>query len=231
VHDVCDIYWAGLGDLAPHHLALLDAVETGRRDAYLRAEDRARFALGGVLLRLVVASRLGVAPEAVRVDRTCPGCGEPHGRPRIPGAELHVSVTHSGDFAVIAATAAGPVGVDLEAVRTFEHQPLLDDVLAPSEHDGDTSLEAFFCYWTRKESVLKATGAGLAIPMHTLEVTPPAQPPRLLRYPRTLEARMTDLAPAPGYAGAATVLTHGQIAFRPRDGSALLQACGDSFAK
>jgi hypothetical protein len=60
--------------------------------------------------------------------------------------------------------------------------------------------------------------------MELLEVTPPAQPPRLLRYPKALAARMVDLAPVPGYAGAATVLSHRPVTFRLRDGSSLLHA-------
>ena len=221
----CEIHWARLDELDPRHLALLDDVELGRRRSYVREQDQARFTLAAVLLRLVAGSRLGVAPGDVDVDRTCDACGEPHGRPRLPSTELHLSVTHSGDFAAVATTAAGPVGIDLEVVRPFDHRPLVNEVLAPEELDGDTSLEEFFTYWTRKESVLKATGAGLRVPMCMLTVTPPEQSPRLLRYPdeTASEACMIDLCPEPGYVGAATVLDPGPVVFHARDGAALLR--------
>ncbi len=227
LHAGCDIYWARLDELKSRHPVLLDDVELARRKAYVHEEDRARFTLAAVMLRLVVAARSGVAPGCVRVDRTCAGCGKPHGRPRLPGDGLDVSVTHSGDFAAVAASTAGPVGIDLEAVRPVDHQPLLNEVLALEERDEATSLEAFFTYWTRKESVLKATGTGMSIPMRTVIVTPPAQPPRLLRYPSVpaLPARMIDMSPARDYAGAATVLSDEPVAFRPQDGSELLRAC------
>lgn len=226
IHASCDIYWARLDELDPCHLALLDDVELDRRSAYLHEEDRARFTLAAVMLRLVVAARSGIAPGCVPVHRTCAACGKPHGRPRLPGDWLHLSVTHSGDFVSVAASTAGPVGIDLEALRPLDHQPLLDGVLAREERDKVTSAEGFLTYWVRKESVLKATGAGLSIPMHTLIVTPPARPPRLLRYPSVpaLKAQMMDLSPARDYAGAATVLTEGPVAFHPQEGSELLGA-------
>jgi 4'-phosphopantetheinyl transferase len=223
----CDIYWGRLSELRPRHLALLSDVEAGRRDAYLHAEDRSRFTLGAVLLRLVVGTRLGLAAAAVRIDRTCAGCGQPHGRPRLTDGELHLSVAHSGDFAGVAVTAAGPVGIDVEVVQSLDHWALLDDVLAHEERKQEPTLQEFFRYWARKEAVLKATGAGLTVPMRTVVVTRPARPARLLRYPGdpAPAAQMIDSAPAPGYEGAATVLGAEPIAFRTRDGDGLLRGC------
>src|SRR4051794_37321895 len=92
----------------------LDAAERGRRDALLRAEDKARFVTAAGLLRLAVAERLGIAPGAVAVDRACPDCERPHGRPAVPGAGLEVSVSHSGDLVAVALVAGEtPVGVDV----------------------------------------------------------------------------------------------------------------------
>lgn len=183
--------------------------------------------MGAVLLRLVAATRLGVSAAAVHVDRTCAGCRQPHGRPRLTDAGLHVSVTHSGDFVGIAMTAAGPVGIDVELVQSFDHRALFGDVLAYAERRYEPTLEEFFRYWARKEAVLKATGAGLTVPMRTVAVTRPRRPPRLLRYPGgTPAVQMTDSAPALGYQGAATVLSAEPVAFHVRDGHGLLRACG-----
>lgn len=222
----CDIYWGRLDELRPRHLLLLSDVEVNRRGAYMRENDRARFTLGAVLLRLVVGARLGLDAAAVHVDRTCADCGQPHGRPRLTDSELHLSVTHSGDFTGIAVTAAGPVGIDVEVVRSFDYRALLDDVLAHEEREREPTLQEFFRYWTRKEAVLKATGAGLAVPMHTVVVTRPARPPHLVRYPggRPPASHMIDSAPAPGYEGAATVLGAEAVAFRTRDAGGLLRA-------
>lgn len=224
----CDVYWAHLDELRPRHLELLSDGELARRAAYRRDRDQARFALAAAMARLVIASRLGIAPRDVEVDRTCERCGQPHGRPRLPGHELHLSVTHSGDLAALAVSTAGPVGIDLEVVRPLDHQALLDEALAPEERAGPVSPHAFFTTWTRKESVLKATGAGLSVPMRGVVVTPPVEPPRLLDYPGTprLPAQMLDLALAPGYAGAVTVLSDQPVTFGRHHASGLLRVPG-----
>jgi 4'-phosphopantetheinyl transferase len=221
----CEVYWARLDELQACHLELLDDVERARRNQYAREDDRARFALGAVLLRLVVARRLGVAPRRVRVDRTCDTCGSPHGRPRMLDGSLALSVTHSGELVAVAVSTAGDIGIDVEIVRPLDYVPLIAEVCAPDEACEVTDARAFFVYWTRKESVLKATGAGLALAMRTLTVTPPSQPPRLLRYPRVppLLAQMVDLMFADGYAGAATVLSCDPVVVRTHDAIALLR--------
>jgi 4'-phosphopantetheinyl transferase len=212
----CDVHWAALDQLRPSHLDLLDATEHERRTAYVREDDRTRFALAAALLRLTVADRTGTAPEAVEIDRTCPTCGKPHGRPRLPGGALHLSVTHSGPCAAVAVTKVGPVGVDVEALRAFDHERLLDEVLAAEERVAVTGTEEFMTIWTRKESVLKATGAGLTIPMHQLTVTAPTDPPGLLHYPgdESLAATMAELTGIDGCVGTVTVLTRADVTFR-----------------
>ena len=221
---VCDVHWAWLAALRPHHLRLLDGAERDRRAAYLHDRDRDRFALGAALLRIVVGTRTDVAPDRVRIDRTCSSCGEPHGRPRIADEPVEVSVSHSGDVAAIAVTDGGPVGIDVEAVRQLQYRSLLDEVCAGTERGWVRSVRDFFVYWTRKESVLKAVGVGLDVPMSGLVVTPPNEPPRLLAYREgaPISARMADVAPSAGYSGAVTVLTTGPVVFREHLANALL---------
>jgi 4'-phosphopantetheinyl transferase len=219
----CDVYWARMSSLRTGHASLLDERERERRRAYLRDEDRARFTLAAALLRVVVGLRLGVAPERVAVDRSCPRCGRPHGRPRVV-PPLEVSISHSREVATVAVTTAGAVGVDVEAVRPVAYEPLLDDLCAAEErpHVGDT--EAFYRYWTRKESVLKAAGVGLTVPMREVRVTQPDAAPRLLAYPggARLAARMADASLTDGYIAAVTVLTDASIRFRDHDAVFLL---------
>src|SRR5882724_585210 len=113
----CHVFWARPSDGWAAAGGWLDAGERGRRDLLARAEDRERFVTAAGLLRRVVAERLGVAPGAVTVDRTCPDCDRPHGRPVIPGAGLEVSVSHSGDLVAVALVlGSSPVGVDVEAL-------------------------------------------------------------------------------------------------------------------
>jgi 4'-phosphopantetheinyl transferase len=180
-------------------------VERARREALRRPADRDRFTVAAALLRLVAARWTGLAPERVPVERTCDRCGKPHGRPRIPGYDLHVSISHSGRRVAVA-TAPVPVGVDVEEVRELSVAELSGYVLGPDEQaDG---LAGFFRYWARKESAVKATGDGLSVPLAGVRVSRPDEPARLLGYATRPElvATMRDLAPVPGYAAAVTVL-------------------------
>jgi len=210
------VWLAGLDASRDWHLRLLDDRERHRANQYRRPADQSRSVLAAALLRLAAGDRMGIAPDRVDIDRTCPDCERPHGRPRLPGSGLHVSVAHSGDWVAVALTDAAPVGVDVEQVIEIDVSALARSVLDSDETDGLTSTHNFFVYWTRKESALKATGDGLTVPMNRVLVSPPDQPAELRGYPGRsrggkLVARMYDLVPGPGrgdgYVAALTVLT------------------------
>ncbi len=121
---------------------------------------------------------------------------------------FQASISHSGEWVVAALTRAGPIGVDVEQVVDLDAASLLDTVLSTEESLDDATTEDFFRLWTRKESLLKATGEGLALPMSEVVVSGAHEPPRLLRLGALAdpEARMWDLSPAPGYAAALAAL-------------------------
>ncbi|WP_460304541.1 4'-phosphopantetheinyl transferase family protein [Actinocorallia aurea] len=190
------VLWRRTADPEAEDLALLDAVERERRARYLREDDKRRFTLGVVMAKRELATRTGLDPSGIVLDRTCPGCGASHGRPTYPG--WHLSVSHSGGLVGLA-VAEVPVGLDVE-----ERGRSLDDIaeaVIEAEPPGDLHV-----YWTRKEALLKATGDGLKVPMTDLVVSGASEPPALLKWrgrpdlpDRTV---LVDLDPAPGYAGA-----------------------------
>jgi 4'-phosphopantetheinyl transferase len=203
----CAVWWADPTRSVPADAEVLDPVELSRLESLRMPADRARFRCAAALLRRLVAAETGLAPERVRVDRRCPTCDRPHGRPLLPGLGLHASVTHSGDRVGVALTRLGPVGLDVERLGERDVLPLTRLVLGEGEHAADEAQ--FYRYWTRKESVVKATGAGIVAGLPLVRVSAPDQPPRLLAYPDgpTPAATMHDLSPGDGYAGAVTVLT------------------------
>jgi 4'-phosphopantetheinyl transferase len=219
-----EVWWGRPGSELPWHVALLDGVERERRSAFRRAEDKARFTVATAVLKLVVARRVGVPAERVGIDRTCEDCGRPHGRPRLPGTGLAASISHSGDRVAVALTGSVPVGVDVEQVRPIGIAEMAGHVLAADE--SAATLAEFFCYWSRKEAMIKATGDGLRMPLPKVVVTGPQDPPRLLRYgDRTdLVASLSDLDPGDGYAAAVAVLAAGPVRVEPYDASTLLAA-------
>ncbi len=220
-----DVWWAGPDQARTEHLDLLTGVEAARREALRQAADRDRFTVAAALLRLVAGRLTGLAPERVPVERGCARCGRPHGRPRISGYDVHVSISHSAGRVAVA-TAAVPVGVDVEQVRQIAVDELGSQTLGPDERADDVA--GFFTYWARKESAVKATGDGLAVPLSGVLVSPPDQPARLLGY-RTrpgLVATMCDLSPGAGYAAAVTLLAAGPCRATEHDAGELLRSVG-----
>lgn len=230
----CDIYVADLASETDADLALLDPVELARRETYMYAGDRSRFTLGVALSRRAAGVRLGMAAERLRIDRRCVRCGEPHGRPLLPGTGLHLSVSHSAELVVVAVTAAGPVGIDVELIdhgREWPTEQVASMRLAVHEPGSQvppmgpaasasqvTTTDRLYRTWCRKESVVKATGEGMRVPFDEVVVSAPDARPELLEYRgRTLGAQLTDLKLRAGYAAALTVLADAPVKVRVRE--------------
>jgi 4'-phosphopantetheinyl transferase len=202
-------------------LRLLDDVEQGRFEAYRQEADKRRFLTGRVLAKTVAAERLGIPLESVKFDATCEDCGKPHGRPRIPGADLALSISHSGELIGLAATPSIPVGLDVETTTRRADDGLIEYALSPAETASLAGLPeedraaAFFVYWTRKEAVMKATGKGLRIPLKSITFSRHDEPARLVSSddpaldPAT--TRLADLKAADGYRAAIAVLTTDEL--------------------
>ena len=209
----CTVLWADLSILDDRFESVLAEGELRRAARYLRTEDRSRFVLGAALLRFAAGACIGIEPIRVEIERSCQWCAAPHGKPRLVGRgrEWHVSVTHSGSLAGVAITRSGAVGLDVEFAVDRDYQPLLESVLSADEAPPESRF-AFLTYWTRKESVLKATGAGLTRPMGDVVVSAPSAAPRLISYSgRSAGATMFDLSPATGYVAALTVFSTGPV--------------------
>ena len=210
----CVVYLGRLRQLRDHHPALLDPPETQRRSRLSTSEDQDRFTLAAVLLRIVAGRAIGVHPAAVPVSRRCDRCGREHGRPQLLDTGLHASISHSSDLVVVALTAAGRVGVDVELVRDRPYRGLLPSVCTVDEQSFVHTPSDFYHYWTRKEAVLKAMGEGFETEMTNVVVAPPYRQPALRSIvgDDTAASSMSAVAPA-GYAGAVAVLTRSLVAF------------------
>jgi 4'-phosphopantetheinyl transferase len=203
----CQVWWAGPGMARSWHTDLLTSAEEGRVATLVREADQKRLIVGNALLRLAVQSVLGEPPV---IDRTCSDCGRPHGKPRVVGHDLHVSVSHSGDRVAVALTWAAPVGVDVEEITDIATEDLRRMVVAP----GETMVWGFFDMWARKEAVLKALGHGLRTPMTSLTLSEHGV--------EGLDCTVVPLDAGRGYAAALAVLTTQPITVSEVDGSALL---------
>ncbi len=222
--DWCHVYFAPSDMFRPSHLRLLSPQELARRQQFRRQIDADLFGLATVMVKLAVATCLGRPPEQVDIDRTCPTCSRPHGRPRLHGSGLEVSISHSGNFAAVALTPGAPVGIDIEQMSSIDTGSLLPYVLDQTELDGVRDANDFYVSWTRKESIAKALGRGVMNGLNDIVVTAPSEAPRLLAldFAAPPAARMRDVAPAADYAGAVTVLTSGDVTVDVRDEAGML---------
>jgi 4'-phosphopantetheinyl transferase len=200
----CDVWWARPVDpaSAPRLVALLDAHERERLARFRRPADTARYLAAHALTRLVLADLLGRDAASLAFDRTC-RCGKQHGKPVLVGDDVPgFSFTHGGELVGVAVHAGGPVGLDVEQVRELADLDAMSaHVYSPTE-PPPARPEDFFVTWTRKEALLKATGAGLSAPMSSITLgrrgvaswTGDGAPNR--------SAWVRDLSPAEGYRAA-----------------------------
>lgn len=216
------MWWAGLD----HTPDLMDDAERTRHAALRRDPDRRRFMVGSALLRLAAGRLLGRAATSVQVDRTCPDCAQPHGKPRIvDGDGLEVSVSHSGQRVAVALTFGAALGVDVEELnRTLDHVAMGRSVLAGTEAAADVTT--FLAYWTCKEAVLKATGDGLRVPLTSLTIADPTNHPRLATWPARPHlvdtVTLHRLDPGPDHLAALAVLDPAPRPIHQHDATPLL---------
>ncbi|WP_405571493.1 4'-phosphopantetheinyl transferase superfamily protein [Streptomyces sp. NBC_01167] len=214
-----ELLWSGR--VAEHtedalaHRHLLDAEESARLDGFFRPADRDAYAVAHVALRRILGERLGLAPEAVTMDREpCAHCGGPHGRPVVPGGEVHFSLSHTSGM-VLLALASAPVGVDVEIVPNDGTITDVATQLHPRERTELAALPAgerafgFTRCWTRKEAVLKAAGVGLTEDVSVTYVGAGHRPAELTDW------LLTDLPVDAGYAAAVAIRAGGPDARRP----------------
>ncbi len=127
--------------------------------------DRSVHVRGRACLRRVLGDCLGAPAAEVTIVT-----GE-HGKPALAGTAaadaLHFNVSHSGVLVVIAVTAIGEVGIDVERIDdALDWSDIAERFLSPVELRAIDRLPqpdqrpAFFACWVRKEAYLKGIGTG-----------------------------------------------------------------------
>jgi 4'-phosphopantetheinyl transferase len=148
------VYFTDIRRLAPCDWNLGAVLRPGRLEkarSYRLAEDRLRCLAGGLLIEGVAQGREIAYNE--------------HGMPLLPGGPWF-SLSHSGNFACLALSAASPVGIDLEIRREEDFEALGAAAFHPAELDfflQRPGIELFFDIWTAKESYAKMLGTGFSV--------------------------------------------------------------------
>ncbi len=143
--------------------AKLDAAETARAARFVFDKHRRRFIAAHGFLREVLARELSRESAALEFEFGL------QGKPRVKHAQLHFSLTHTGEHALVA-VAGFELGLDAEEIRaTRVDAPLARRVMTPEEFESwsqaprEVQVLAFFRLWSAKESVMKASGQGMTL--------------------------------------------------------------------
>ena len=184
------IYLASVAPLADGALAarLMRRLLPERREKTARLRDagarRLSLGVGLLLSRALADAGHGASPLCVSAQ----------GKPCFPALpDFHFSLSHSGEMAMCAASDR-PLGCDLErgqrydpriAARFFHPDEAAWLRALPEERQPD----GFLRLWTLKESYMKATGLGFALPMDGFAVSA-GEPPLLTRAADTRPWRL-----------------------------------------
>lgn len=156
------VYAININDIRAEQETALSLITTARKSKALRYRfeaDRLRCIAAGLMLRKYCNI---TSDDQVTVNA--------HGKPSTKGQEFNIS--HSGEWAVLC-TASCPVGIDIELIN--KHNPktaahcFCSDEIEWMEHNPN---ERFYMLWTRKESIIKAIGKGLQLPLNSFCVLP-----------------------------------------------------------
>ncbi|WP_426424802.1 4'-phosphopantetheinyl transferase family protein [Bradyrhizobium genosp. A] len=185
--EVC-VWRSGL-DVSQAHLTrlyrLLSPSEQERADRFLSIADAKRSILGRGYLRLLLGPAIGVPCEELQFEH------DEFGKPCLLAcyrSDLKFSVSHSGDWVLIAIARGRSVGIDVERIRTdIDVTNLAKRFFSAVESEKLASLtgyalyKAFFACWTSKEAYVKAKGQGLLLALDDFEVAfLPGEAPGLL---------------------------------------------------
>jgi 4'-phosphopantetheinyl transferase len=199
--------------------------ERARAGRFVFERDRRRFIVGRARLRHLLATRLGVQPDAVEFvygPRGKPGLSR-----RFSDIDLRFNVSHSDGVAVYAFSRGREIGVDVEAIRELcDADEIAARFFSCRENEAYRALEpddraqGFFNCWTRKEAFIKALGDGLYYPLDLFDVSLALdEPARILRVGDVPGDRcgwlLCSFVPLPGYVGSVVIESparHGESA-------------------
>jgi 4'-phosphopantetheinyl transferase len=198
-------------------LALLESFlsddEKNRADRFHFPHHRRRFIAAHGCLRSILGCYLDRAPDAIKL------LNGPKGKPFLEktgqDAELHFSLSHSNDVALVGIALNKKIGVDIEHIRALSNMESIagryfseneiNQILNTNENDRS---QVFFQYWTMKESYLKAMGTGIS-GLQGIQI-PHAKTDTNAQTVCIVDASNTSwsiqpLHPTPGYAAAVAI--------------------------
>lgn len=195
----------------------LDSEERKRARSYQNEKDRFAFILARSGLKRILADYTQSYTDQIRFSYG--KYGKPHYT--FQGRSIEFNLSKSEGYALLAISQSGPVGVDIEKITPI---PEIDELIRSHFSDseakwihsftGNEKWEAFYAVWTRKESIIKASGLGLSCSLASFSSIPSnghfkfcwneATPrPSIPEHPLKLDSIVTRMLDVPhGYVAA-----------------------------
>ena len=133
-----------------------------RAERYLRHEDLLRSYAAGALCACV----LNVEEEAIAFG--------PKGKPYLKNGGFSFSLSHSGDYALLAADDTD-IGADIEKLEPLERRERIAGRVFTEEERlwmTESPETRFYMLWTMKERVMKLDGRGFSLPPESFSALP-----------------------------------------------------------
>lgn len=152
--------------------ATFSAAERQRLNKFRSEKAREQFIHSRGLLRRILSRYLNCAPEYISILQ------QDQDKPYIEGNPLQFSVSHSGDWLLIAVSQSIAIGVDIEIIND---QRKLDEIAKQQFSQAECLRlqqsvqgfsEAFFRIWTGKEALIKASELPFWLGLTEFEVFP-----------------------------------------------------------
>lgn len=158
---------------------LLNESELDQYGRFCFEKHRHQYLVTRALLRTTLSRYAGVDPAAWEFSKNR------YGKPRISGPSLGYrlcfNISHTDGAILCGITAGKNLGVDIEdPTRESDTREITDRFFSRREKDALMQVparerqDAFYDYWTLKESYIKACGMGLSIPLDAFSFQLPA---------------------------------------------------------
>ena len=133
-----------------------------RNDRYLQQIDRQRNLFGLLLLRMMWWKQFNQPLDLEKIEST------EFKRPYLPGSMVDFNISHAGDFVICVLGPGVNVGIDIERKKAVDFSDFKRTMNTQQWDEINNSPDPdskFFEFWCIKESVIKADGRGLSIPL------------------------------------------------------------------
>ena len=132
-------------------------------------KDRHRKLVSALLLRLFVKNFLNLSEYSVSKNK--------YGKPYLNDyPNFHFNLSHSGNW-VVGAVSDKPLGIDIEQIHQInDFMDIAKRFFSEKEYtflvecEEKSKIALFYDIWTKKESLIKAVGKGLSIPLRSFTV-------------------------------------------------------------